>query len=137
MLALIAKPMGIVNENEYCSFKLEDQLLVCKFKKGVILNLTAAKAVIELRTDICKGKSYPALILDDGIGSVTKEARDYFASPNGTIGVLAAAMVYSNSFNRMVARFFLLVSVNKLLVPTDIFSNTETAITWLNQYVEK
>lgn len=128
--------MGNIYENEYCSFRLDGQILVSKFKKGAILNLTAAKSVIELRTEICNGKSYPVLILDDGIGSVTKEARDYFASPNGTVGVEAAAMVYSNSFNRMVARFFLLVSVNKLLVPTDIFSNIETAKTWLNQYIE-
>ena len=122
-------------ENNYCSFELKDEILVCRFKKGVILDIAATLEVIELRTRITEGKSYPVLIMDEGIGSVTKESRDYFASEKGTQGITAAAMVYSNPFNRMVARFFLLVSVNKLFFQVDIFSNESKALNWLSQFI--
>lgn len=121
-------------ENAFCSFEFKDEILVCEFKKGVVLDLAAALEVIELRTKITEGKSFLVLIMDEGIGSVTKEARDYFASEKGTQGITAAAMVYSNPFNRMVARFFLLVSVNKLLFQVDIFANETKALHWLSQF---
>ena len=77
-------------------------------------------------------KPVVALIYNQGVLKMEKNAREYFVSGEGIKGIIAAAFVVDSPFTSFMANFF--VSVNKPKMPVRIFTNTEGALKWLQKF---
>ena len=123
-------------ENEFISYDLQDGILIAVFKEGITVDLPAAKEILELRSEFTKSGKLPALI--DGsklqMMSLTKEARDFLSTDQGMAGLKATAFVMSNPLISMIANFFLQVNAKKVEFPVKLFSKTDKALSWLNQF---
>jgi len=69
------------------------------------------------------------------VKSITKEARDYLASAEGTRYVTAAGLLLESYLGKIMGNFFL--QINKPSLPTKMFSNKKEAIEWLTQYTKE
>ncbi|MFT6002365.1 MAG: hypothetical protein ACI95T_001125 [Flavobacteriales bacterium] len=123
---------------DFINLSIQDGILVVIYKKGPI-TLDIAKELVNVRLDFCKGKSYPSLVCDEGIGlnGVDREAREFMGEGRATEGLLAAAFYTKSTFNKYLVKFFLKISNKTTHFPTKIFSNKKLAINWLENFVEK
>lgn len=123
---------------DFINLSIQDGILVVVYKKGPI-TLDVAKELVEVRLDFCKGKSYPFLVCDEGIGinGMDREAREFMGSGKSTEGIIATAFHTNSTFNKYIINFFLKISNKTTHFPTKIFSNKKLAINWLENFVEK
>lgn len=117
---------------QYADFEVIEDILIAHYTNGNI-NLDMAKQIVIDRLNYQDEKNYPAMVYASDIISITKEARDYFATI-GNEGMLAIGAIMPSTFNRMIGNFYLKVS--KPTIPTLLFSTEEAAITWLKQFIQ-
>ena len=118
-------------ENQLCKLWFEDDVAYCEFKLKKI-DVEAAQSLISLRHRFFDGKAHVTLIDIRTVKSITKEARDLFASKEGTVNINAAALFGHSSLSNMLATFFL--NFNRPNVPIKLFKERDEAIQWLNKY---
>lgn len=114
-------------------FMLSESLLTATYKKGLHIDLEIATDIVKSRRCFTSGKTLSVLILNGGVVSMSKEAREYLASGEGTAGIRAAAIVLKSVFGSFLGNFFL--SVNKPEMPVKIFRYERTAVNWLKRIV--
>jgi len=117
---------------KYVHFELVDDILILTYNADLEITLDIAREVVRSRLEFTGSRAYPLLILDDGVKSMSKEARDYFSSDAGTEGVKAGAMLLKSVFSTFLVNFFLKVTQPK--IPAKIFTEKAKAIEWLEQY---
>lgn len=127
--------METESDTPFVHFRLQDGLLIATYKKGLKINRTIARQIVQSRLDFMEFKPVPTLIQSEGQITMDKEARDFFASSEGTKGLIAAAMVLNNSFDWALGSFFL--HIRKPPMPTRVFSHYEAAIKWLCKFVNE
>lgn len=120
-------------ETPFVHFLLQNGLLIATYKKGVMINLSIARQVVESRLEFTSSREMPVLILSEGQVRMDKEARDFLASEKGTEGLVAAAMVLRNPFDWALGTFFL--HLRRPAMPTKLFVSYEAAIKWLCIFV--
>jgi hypothetical protein len=113
---------------------LDDGILIIEFKVKKF-DLDAAKTTVVKRLEASKGVAYPVLIDAREVQSISKEARDYFASPDGVSMVKASALVLDSVMGKFLGNFFL--TINKPKVPLKLFTDADSAREWLNQFKGK
>ena len=126
--------MTKILDTQYVHYELQDNLLIGTYKKGLKITLEIAKEVVKTRLEFIDYKPKLTLALNQGVMSMTKEARDYLASDEGVRGVLAGAIVLDSPVGSFIGNFYLLVSKPK--VPARIFTKKEDAIKWLSKFRE-
>lgn len=122
---------NIVFEDEIVKFELENEILIGTIKTEFV-NLDVADRITKSRFPIQNGKDYLMVSNITFVKNSTKDARHLFASKEGCVGVIAAAIIINSSLSTMIGNFFL--SVNKPIVPSKLFTNEEDAKKWLKQY---
>lgn len=127
-------PPGLTAENEFVIYSLIEGILFATFRKGVVIDLEAARKILEIRLLMTGTSEYPALVESSGVKSFTKEARDFLSSNAGREGIKATAILASGYMASTIANFFLKVTVGKPIVPTKIFSDREKALEWLKKF---
>jgi hypothetical protein len=127
MLSIIDTP--------YVTFEIKGDVLHATYKKGIKITLDIARQVVEARLKLTLDRNFAVLIYNQGVISMDKPARDFLASPEGTRGVKAAAMMLDSAFSSFLGNFYL--SVNKPPMPVRIFTNTKSALGWLQKFVDK
>ena len=132
---LIPTPMKTESDTPFVHFLLRDGLLIATYKKGLKVNLAIARQIVQSRLDFVEFKPVATLIRSEGHMIIDKKARDFFASPEGTWGLIAAAMVPCNPFDWALGSFFL--HVRKPPMPTRVFSHEDSAIKWLCKFVNE
>lgn len=81
---------------------------------------------------LVKGKKIP-MITDIRMASpLDIETRDYYATAEGTKNATAFAFFVSSTFSMVLANIF--IKLQKLHVPTKMFTKKEEALKWLNKY---
>lgn len=123
--------MKTVLNSKYVDFILDENLLTATFKEGLRIDLEVAKEIVAARLKFTGGKMLQVLIINHGVISMDKPARDYLASKEGTRAIKAAAIVLRSSFGSMLGNFFL--KVNRPEMPVRIFYNEIKAIRWLSK----
>jgi hypothetical protein len=118
-------------ENEYAVISEENGILICRFKKGLDLDLEAARKCVQLRKDFSEGKSYPLLVDIKELESASSEAREYMAN-EGTSLVTAGALLISSPVTRTIGNIFLML--NRPRVPSRLFNNKAAALAWLKEF---
>ncbi len=120
-------------DTDYVHLEIKDGILVGIYKKGLKINLSIAREIVQSRLAFTENKIFPALIYNQGVISMDKEARQFLSSPEGIKGLKAAAIILDSPFGSFLGNFFL--SVNKTSMPVRIFSKTGSASKWLAQFV--
>jgi hypothetical protein len=120
--------------NTYEKFWVEDEILIGEFFKGLTLDVDGAKICVKDRITFSKGKNYPFLVDTRGLVHITKEARDYLGSTDGSEGVIASAILIGSPVTRIIGNFFM--SINKPIIPVRLFNEREDAKKWLSQFIK-
>lgn len=120
-----------VLDTPYVHLELQDDLLIGTYKKGLKITLDIAKEIVRTRLEFTDYKPVVALAYNQGVISMTKEARDYLAV-EGIKAVIAGAIVLDSPVGTIIGNFYL--SVAKPKIPTRIFTKTEGAMKWLQQF---
>lgn len=119
-------------DTPYVHFELRDDLLIGTFKKGLKINLEIAKEIVKAWQDFTEHKPVRQLIYNQGVVSMDKKARDYLSSEEAVGKIIAGAIVLDSPFGSFLGNFYL--SVSKPKMPARIFSNTESALKWLDKF---
>ena len=122
------------HENSFVSGWVENGILHAEYK-AVAIDLPAAITCVALRLSTLNDKSFPAIIDGKKVKSMSKEARNYFASPEGYKHIAATALVLDSAVSKIIGNFFL--RINKPPIPTRIFTDKAEAFRWLSPYVKK
>ena len=124
--------MKNVLDTPYVYMELKDGIITGWYKPGQKITVAVARQVVEIRYEYFEKKSYPVLIFDSGVKSMDKEARDFFASKEGNLGITAGAVVVKSSFTMMMVNF--LFQVSRPVIPCKIFTDENKAREWLNKF---
>ena len=118
-----------VFENNQIRMEINDGILIATYKAGLKLSIEDAKDIVQERLKLLEGKLLPVLIIDSGVISMEKSARDYLSSDEGTQGIKCAAIIENSFFSKVLINFFLRLTNPKIQVKA--FSNKEDALKWL------
>lgn len=124
--------MTKIMDTPYVHYELKDDLLIATYKKNLKLNLEIVKEIVRSRLELIGNKPTLVLILNQGVTSMDKKARDYLSSPEGVSGIIASAIVLDSAFGSFLGNFF--VAVTKPKIPVRIFSSRPEALKWLQKY---
>ena len=120
-------------DTRYVHLLLKENILIGTYKKGLHIDLEIAHEIVRTRISFMEGKRIPAMIITKGIIGISKPARDYLSSKEGTEGLLASAIIAGASFSSLMGNFFL--RVHKTTMPVRIFSNRVHAERWLKKFI--
>jgi hypothetical protein len=124
--------MSRAGQNEYASICEKNGILVCRFAKGLQMDLEVAKACVKLRIDFSGERNYPLLVDMRELTSSTRDAREYMASEGSRL-VTAGALVVSSPLTRAIGNIFLML--NRPPVPTRLFNSEASAEAWLKEFI--
>jgi hypothetical protein len=124
--------MSIETDTPYVHLELSDEILIATYKKGLQIDLEMAREIVRSRVDFTEGRELPVLILNEGVLTINKEAREYFASSEGTYGLSAAALILNSAFEFMLGFFFM--NVNVAEIQSRIFKHEDKAVKWLKNF---
>lgn len=119
-------------EHPVCRLSISDGLLVYRYTQDAHVDLTAAREVIALGTQLAKGEPMRALVDISGVVKVDRDARIFFAeSPENRAITQRVAMLINSPLSRMIGNFFL--GLNKPKAPTKLFTKESEALAWLQE----
>ena len=120
-------------KGKYVNLEMYGNILIGTYKKGLKITLPIAKEIVIMRLIFTNNTDLPALILNQGVISMDKEARDFLSSKEGIKGLKAGAIVLDSPFSSFLGNFF--IKISKPKIPAKIFSNKEDALKWLEKYL--
>ncbi len=120
-------------ETEYVNIELNQGVIIAKYK-SIYIDIEIAKSVMDTRGDFTKSNSYPMLLDCSCLKGIDKESRDYFALPNGSVGLKATAMIVKSRLDTFFVNFLLRVNLYKSNLPIKVFNNYDDAMKWLENY---
>lgn len=114
--------------------QVDEKIIRLNFKDGVEIELKDAIEINKTFYTICKGKPFLSLIDARVYGSITADARDFFAKDVLVKDIrIAEAFVLNNLAIRLFARFY--IKFSRPSNPIKIFSELDQAKAWLySQY---
>ena len=119
-------------DDDFHKIDLEDGILIATWKVSKI-DISAAKEVSASRHKLTSGKKYPILVKMNSIKESTVEARDFLASEEACIDIIATALCVDSVLGDYNSSFF--ISINKPAIPIKIFNDEAKAKEWLEQFV--
>ncbi len=122
-----------IYESQQIKMEIKDDILHANYKAGLKITLSDAKNIVEERLKLLNGKILPTLVVDGGVVSMDKAARDYFSSTEGTSGLKSVAIVENSFFSKMLINFFMRITNTTIKVKA--FSNANEALDWLKKDV--
>jgi hypothetical protein len=121
-------------DTPYLHLSLKGKILIGTYKEKLHIDLELAKEIVRTRIDFTGGKKIATIIINHGIISMDRAAREYLSSAEATEGITATAIVVTSKFHRLISSFF--ISVNKTPMPVRIFKDINKAEAWLNKFIE-
>ena len=125
-----------VYENDNLKLELRNGIVYGWYKASSV-NLDVAKDIVSSRKTFTNNKPVKILVMQAGLKGIKKEARSYLSSDESVEGIIAAAILSKNAFQRHLANFFVAITVIRPKVPTRLFSEEEEAIKWLNTFKDE
>ncbi len=109
-------------------------MVVARVHPGVHQTVEIARANLRAAIAMRGAKLRPILVDIQGCQPLTPEARrEYTGDVVGTAFSAIAILVEGNLFGRMIGNIYLRIAA--LALPTQLFSDEETALVWLRRYV--
>ncbi len=91
-----------------------------------------ARANVACSLRLSGGRRVPLLLDIRKTGTLTREARMFYASEEGATAALAVAMVADSAFTRVVGNLFMRLA--KTNYPVRIFSSSDEGFNWLRGF---
>ena len=120
-----------IYENQQIKMEIIDGIIHAHYKAGLKITLPDAKTIVAERLKLLKSRVLPGLVLDGGVVSMDKAARDYFSSQEGIQGLKSVAIVENSFFSKMLINFFMRITNASIKVKA--FSNEVEALEWLKK----
>lgn len=120
--------------NPFVELAVFDGIVFAKYKPGVVIDLKAAHVLVDDRKKVSNYQMMPLFIDGTEVQKVTKEARNYFATPEGAELISAAAIYTTSSFTKILANFLISVNLVKQYTTVKAFDNKTKAIEWLSKH---
>ncbi len=108
---------------------LEGDIIKLKIKEKCIVDVDDVKEVQAVKRSLIGDKKHTVLFVTPNFGSMTREARDYSASPEVNRNAVAKAIVLNGLAMRIITNFF--INFNKPPVEHRAFENEKDALKWL------
>ena len=109
---------------------LEGNVALLKFKEDVVFELRDAIETNKVIYSLVKGKPFLSLVDARIYGSISTDARDFFAKDRLTKDIrIAEAIVINNLPSRLFAKFY--ARLSRSTNPIKIFSDIDDAKLWL------
>ena len=103
-----------------------------KMFPGAEISLEDAKEMVAAGRDLIEGIRRPILTDISDVKSVTRQAREHFASEEAERNCLASGVVVSSPVSRAIGNFFL--GMLKHSFPVKLFDSHEKALEWLKRF---
>ena len=110
----------------------DDGIMHIHIKDGADVELGDAIKIVEAMGKLGNKKKFPVLIDCGEFASVDKEARMLSANKDANIFSSADAVAYHSLAHKLLADFY--IQHNKPEIPTRVFSDNESAISWLKTF---
>ncbi len=114
---------------------LSEGLILCRILEKVTIQPADIKENLEATLKLAAGKPYVALVDGRSECNVTREARELASRPESYELQLASAIVVTSVSNRLMGNF--IIRFHKPPVPTKLFSDPDSALTWLKTYLKQ
>jgi hypothetical protein len=117
-------------------YPLGNSIVKLEFKPDVLIELVDANEINTTIYNLVDGKPFYSLIdVSYRYGSITNEARDFFAKDPRTLKIRQAeAFIITNLPMRILAKGY--VVFNKTNNPVKFFKNESDALDWLHQLID-
>lgn len=121
-------------ENEYVRIYSEDGIVIGEIKQNAYIDLAGAKKIVEERKKFTNYSNSLILLDATEVKGISKEARDFFGTNEGTELVIASAIYTNSKLSNFLANFLMKVNLINTYVPVRLFTNKDEAIRWLKKY---
>lgn len=118
-------------ENRFAKIRISEGILFFEYKPNTILDIEAAKSVVDARARLQDGKAYPIFCDIRGVIGTDKAARDYL-SGSGLVLAKAVAFLILSTAPTAIVQFYLRAS--KPHVPVKVFTDKTAALTFLKTF---
>jgi hypothetical protein len=115
-------------DTKYCTLWIEDGILFIKYKEGVVLNIEAARIVVDAILLLLNGAKLPCYCDITGLKEADKMARD-FISQSVDKFLTKLAFITGNNVSNVIGGFF--IEVNKPPIQTRVFTDKQSALEFL------
>lgn len=119
-------------ENDYTSYRFQDDVLHIIYHQGVCIDLNAAVQIVKDRLLLQEGVSLPILCDIRGIKEINKQARAYLAVEGSTL-IKAVAVIVEPPVSEMLSEFY--IRTSNPSIPTKSFDTMEDALNYLSAYM--
>ena len=120
--------MSRQHKGKYVDFEMDGDILIARYKNAPKIDLQAAKEIQKDRLTFTSHKRVPVLVIDQGLVSMDRQAREFFSSEAGIEGISASAMIVSSTVNSMLVNFILKISRPNM--PVKMFTDKNAAVAW-------
>lgn len=123
--------MNKVHDTPFVRYVLHDHSIIeATYKKGIpLITKELAQRIVSERLALQGGKPYRLLLHGDIEAHISAEAKRFFSSPEGTAGIVAAAILVNRWSLLAVSKF--IMAFQRSDFPMYIFRDTREAKNWL------
>ena len=123
-------------DHSYTVTWIENDILYMVYKPDLIVTLDVAKTIVSERLEHYSDNTRPMFIDIRNLVAVDAKARDYFTSEEATRYISAGAVFLEHSLTNIITSIAgnVFLKVDKPPIPTQIFTNSDTALQWLESY---
>lgn len=121
--------------SQYVDLKWIGKVLQATYKPGPKIDLDAARIILKERLEFTENKDVPVLVVDSGIVSMDKSARDFLSSNEGIKGIRASALISQSKVNSMLVNF--IIKISRPNLPVKVFTDRAEAISWLEGFLNE
>lgn len=114
----------------------QDGILRAVLNPGAHSTIEHARTAVAAFQKLGAGKKRPLLVDLREVGSVTREAREYFAGEASEPLVHACALLVKSAVSRIIGNFFIGLNRSKFF-PVKLFTDEEEAVEWLRGLRER
>lgn len=116
---------------KYCSFKIKEGVLMAIYHESIKIDLDIAKEIVQIRLNYQGNIILPCIIEITGILSITRDAREYFASNEGCENISCMGLLSTTTLGKFLGNFYL--HFNTPIIPSKFFTQKKETINWLQK----
>ncbi|TND08954.1 MAG: hypothetical protein FD123_1808 [Bacteroidetes bacterium] len=129
-MAGVAKAINL----NYCTITMRDDgIIVVECDNDTCFDLQHLYVIMEAYEELTPGQRRPILFIAGKYTSISKEAREWGGTADGTRYSLAEAFVIHSLAQKMLANFYM--KFNSPQVPSHFFNSREAAENWLKTFL--
>ena len=117
-------------DTPFAFLSFEDDILLVKMKEGINLGEKEMELLLQDAIELTSPNKYFAIIDTTVVYDSSPEARDFYSESDYSKYRYADAFIVNSLPMRLLVNFFIVF--NKPKIPTKMFNNRESALTWIH-----